>query len=47
MLERRFVLEPLAELAPELRHPGNGKRMREALGAVMDQVVRRVDPLSS
>jgi 2-amino-4-hydroxy-6-hydroxymethyldihydropteridine diphosphokinase len=47
MLDRRFVLEPLAELAPELRHPGNGRRMREALGSVMDQAVKRLDPLSS
>ena len=41
MLERRFVLDPLAELAPDLRHPVTGKSMREALGAVMNQIVRR------
>jgi 2-amino-4-hydroxy-6-hydroxymethyldihydropteridine diphosphokinase len=28
---RRFVLEPLAEIAPELRHPALGKSMRELL----------------
>jgi len=41
MLERRFVLDPLAELAPDLRHPVTGRSMREALGAVMNQIVRR------
>ena len=29
--ERRFVLEPLAELAPDLRHPVSGKTVREML----------------
>lgn len=46
MLERRFVLDPLAELAPELRHPVTRKTVREALAAVMDQSVRRADPLT-
>lgn len=32
--ERRFVLEPLAELAPELRHPVTGKSIREMLAGV-------------
>ena len=38
--ERRFVLEPLIELAPELRHPVLRKAMRELLPATLDQVVR-------
>jgi len=42
MTERRFVLEPLAELAPELRHPITHRTAREMLGDVMDQQVRRV-----
>ncbi len=29
--ERRFVLEPLCELAPELRHPQSGLRMKDLL----------------
>jgi 2-amino-4-hydroxy-6-hydroxymethyldihydropteridine diphosphokinase len=29
--QRRFVLEPLAELAPDLRHPLTGKTAREML----------------
>jgi 2-amino-4-hydroxy-6-hydroxymethyldihydropteridine diphosphokinase len=43
MMERRFVLEPLAELAPDLRHPVNRKTMRELLGGVAGQQVRRVE----
>jgi 2-amino-4-hydroxy-6-hydroxymethyldihydropteridine diphosphokinase len=42
MLERRFVLEPLAELAPDLRHPVSGRTVREALAGVADQTVRRL-----
>ena len=41
MAERRFVLEPLAELAADLR-PARGRRtVREMLAGVMDQSVRR------
>ncbi len=42
MHERRFVLEPLAELAPELRHPVLRRTVREMLGNVKDQVVKKV-----
>lgn len=42
MAERRFVLEPLCELAPELRHPVLRRTMRELLGGTLGQVVRRV-----
>ena len=38
---RRFVLEPLVELAPDLRHPILRKSMRELLADVTDQIVRR------
>lgn len=40
--ERRFVLTPLCELAPELRHPRLGRSMRELLADCPDasQVVR-------
>ena len=34
--ERRFVLEPMAELAPEFRHPGLRKTMRELLAGEKD-----------
>ncbi len=40
MKKRRFVLEPLAELAPDLRHPESKLTMRELLARVQDQPVR-------
>jgi 2-amino-4-hydroxy-6-hydroxymethyldihydropteridine diphosphokinase len=42
MAERRFVLEPLAELAPGICHPRSGRSIREMLAQVMDQPVRRL-----
>ena len=41
MAERRFVLEPLAELAPGLRPPRGRRTVREMLAEVLDQSVRR------
>jgi 2-amino-4-hydroxy-6-hydroxymethyldihydropteridine diphosphokinase len=41
---RRFVLEPLLELEPELELPG-GARLRDDLGRVAGQCVRRVGPM--
>jgi 2-amino-4-hydroxy-6-hydroxymethyldihydropteridine diphosphokinase len=40
MAERRFVLVPLAGLAPNLRHPVTRRTMREMLDAAPEQVVR-------
>jgi 2-amino-4-hydroxy-6-hydroxymethyldihydropteridine diphosphokinase len=42
LAERRFVLEPLAELAPEKRHPGTRRTVREMLAAVKDQAVKKI-----
>jgi 2-amino-4-hydroxy-6-hydroxymethyldihydropteridine diphosphokinase len=43
MHQRRFVLEPLVEIAPEAHHPELGKTARELLAALADgQIVRRV-----
>jgi 2-amino-4-hydroxy-6-hydroxymethyldihydropteridine diphosphokinase len=42
LADRRFVLEPLAELAPELRHPRTRQTVREMLAAVSHQRVHRV-----
>lgn len=42
MAERRFVLEPLAELAPALRPPRSSHTVQEMLAKVMDQPVRRI-----
>lgn len=42
MAERRFVLEPLAELAPDLRHPKTLRTIRELLSAVTTQKVRHI-----
>lgn len=36
MRERRFVMEPLAEVAPDTRHPVSGKTMRELWEALME-----------
>jgi 2-amino-4-hydroxy-6-hydroxymethyldihydropteridine diphosphokinase len=40
MAERRFVLAPLADLAPGLRHPVTHKTVREMLEAAPAQTVR-------
>lgn len=41
--ERRFVLEPLAEILPDLVHPGLGRSARELLAACADTAaVRRL-----
>jgi 2-amino-4-hydroxy-6-hydroxymethyldihydropteridine diphosphokinase len=41
LAERRFVLEPLAELAPDLRHPVTRRTVREMLAGVAAQKVRK------
>jgi 2-amino-4-hydroxy-6-hydroxymethyldihydropteridine diphosphokinase len=40
--QRRFVLEPLAEIAPDFRHPVTGKTASEMLAALEPQGVRRL-----
>ena len=42
MAERRFVLVPLAELAPELRHPVLCKTAAELLAATQDRSAVRI-----
>ena len=45
MDERRFVLAPLADLAPDLRHPIAHRTVREMLAAAPPQTIRRVEGL--
>ena len=42
MAERRFVLEPMAEIAPELRQPESGRTMSELLDTVRGGKVKRL-----
>jgi 2-amino-4-hydroxy-6-hydroxymethyldihydropteridine diphosphokinase len=45
MAKRAFVLAPLAEIAPDVRHPTLGTSMAELLIAVGEADVRRIGPL--
>jgi 2-amino-4-hydroxy-6-hydroxymethyldihydropteridine diphosphokinase len=45
MLNRRFVLEPLVEIAPDLRYPGTGIFIRDWLASVSDQWIRPLGEL--
>ncbi len=40
MLQRRFVLEPLLEIAPKLRHPVTREALQSYLPATLNQQVR-------
>jgi 2-amino-4-hydroxy-6-hydroxymethyldihydropteridine diphosphokinase len=42
MQDRRFVLEPMAELAPDLRHPVTRRSLREMLAGTAGQIVRKL-----
>jgi 2-amino-4-hydroxy-6-hydroxymethyldihydropteridine diphosphokinase len=41
LAERRFVLQPLADLAPDLKHPATGHTVRQMLASLPDKVVVR------
>jgi 2-amino-4-hydroxy-6-hydroxymethyldihydropteridine diphosphokinase len=43
LAERRFVLEPMAELAPDLRDPVSRKTIRELLAETVGQAVKQVE----
>ncbi len=43
MFERRFVLEPLLEIAPNLRRPGTKESLKTLLSGVMGQKMRRLE----
>jgi len=44
LAERAFVLVPLCELAPKLRHPQLGKTTKELLASVGEKGVRKIAP---
>jgi 2-amino-4-hydroxy-6-hydroxymethyldihydropteridine diphosphokinase len=44
MAERRFVLEPLAQLAPQMRHPVSKRTITELLAATRSQNVKLYAP---
>jgi 2-amino-4-hydroxy-6-hydroxymethyldihydropteridine diphosphokinase len=44
MAERRFVLMPLAGLAPDLRDPSTGRSIREMLDTAPPQTIRLLHP---
>lgn len=46
MHERRFVLLPLSEIAPDWRHPALGKNIRELLTALGPAAPGEAEPLS-
>ena len=46
MADRRFVLEPLADLAPDLQHPLLHRTIRELLGATLTQQARRAGEIA-
>lgn len=41
LAQRRFVLDPMVELAPELRHPVTRQTMLELRERVLDQIVKK------
>lgn len=44
MLERRFVLEPLLEIAPDLKYPGTNKQLKSYLPGVTSQRLSKREP---
>ncbi len=42
LAQRRFVLAPLAEIAPELRHPETNQTMADLLALLPDEGENRV-----
>jgi len=43
MCERRFVLDPLVELAPQLIHPVFRRRVSDFLGGTLDQEIQKLN----
>lgn len=41
--ERRFVLAPMVDLMPEMKHPALRRTMRDLLGGVSGQTARKVE----
>lgn len=43
MLQRRFVLDPLLELAPEVKYPGQDKPLKSYLHGLTGQKIRKLN----
>jgi 2-amino-4-hydroxy-6-hydroxymethyldihydropteridine diphosphokinase len=46
MHERGFVLVPLADIAPQWRHPATGRTVAQMVAALPPEVLAEIQPIS-